>query len=133
MHQYELLLSVLIYLFTPWTAINLVDFYIVRKGHYSIPDIFDPDGIYGRWNAAGLISYLVGFVAMVPFFSTRLFTGVAARAIGGVDISMLIGLPVSAFAYLWLCRRGRSEARIDTALAHQALGKPDLTIRASVD
>lgn len=121
MHQYELLLSVLIYLFTPWTAINLVDFYIVRKGHYSIPDIFDPDGIYGRWNAAGLISYFVGFVAMVPFFSTRLFTGAAARAIGGVDISMLIGLPVSAFAYLWLCRRtGHSGAGAHRAPAHQA-------------
>lgn len=105
MHQYELLLSILIYLFTPWTAINLVDFYIVRKQHYSIPDIFDPDGIYGRWNAAGLIAYLIGFVVMVPFFSTHLFTGTAAKAIGGIDVSMLVGLPVSAIAYLWLCRR----------------------------
>ena len=104
MHQYELLLSVLLYLFTPWTAINLIDFYIVRHGKYSIPDIFDPDGIYGRWNWRGLTSYAIGFVAMVPFFSTHLFTGFAARAIGGADISMLIGLPVSAIAYLWLCR-----------------------------
>jgi purine-cytosine permease-like protein len=104
MHDYELLLSVLLYLFTPWTAINLIDFYIVRKRHYSIADIFDPNGIYGHWNARGLIAYAVGFAAMVPFFSTHLFTGFAARAIGGADISMLIGLPVSAIAYLWLCR-----------------------------
>ena len=27
---------------------------------------------------------------------------------GGVDVSMLIGLPVSAFAYLWLCRREKT-------------------------
>jgi nucleobase:cation symporter-1, NCS1 family len=119
MHDYELLLSVLIYLFTPWTAINLIDFYIVRNCSYSITDIFDPDGIYGRWNAPGLIAYAIGFAAMVPFFSTGLFTGVAARALGGVDISMLIGLPVSAFAYLWLCRGQTaglatiSEARVD--------------------
>jgi purine-cytosine permease-like protein len=26
-------LAILLYLFTPWTAINLVDFYVVRKGH----------------------------------------------------------------------------------------------------
>jgi purine-cytosine permease-like protein len=39
------LLSVLLYLFTPWTAINLVDFYWVRKGHYSIREIFNPCGI----------------------------------------------------------------------------------------
>ncbi len=99
-----LLLSVLLYIFTPWTAINLVDFYIVRKGHYSIAAIFDPDGIYGRWNARGLIAYLAGFLAMVPFFSTHVFTGPVARALGGADISMLIGLPVSALAYLVLCR-----------------------------
>jgi purine-cytosine permease-like protein len=29
-------LAILLYLFTPWTAINLVDFYYVRKGHYSV-------------------------------------------------------------------------------------------------
>ena len=104
MHDYELLLSVLLYLFTPWTAINLIDFYVVRKRHYSIADIFDPNGLYGHWNARGLIAYAAGFAAMVPFFSTHLFTGFAARAIGGADISMLIGLPASAIAYLWLCR-----------------------------
>ena len=98
------LLSVLIYLFTPWTAINLVDFFWVRRGVYSIREIFNPHGIYGRWNARGLIAYAAGFLAMVPFFSTPVFTGVVSRALGGADISMLIGLPVSALTYWWLCR-----------------------------
>ena len=30
----------LLYLLVPWTAINLMDFYVVRKGQYSIPDFF---------------------------------------------------------------------------------------------
>ena len=47
-------LAVLLYLFTPWTAINLVDFYWVRKGHYSVREIFNPRGMYGRWNWRGL-------------------------------------------------------------------------------
>ena len=98
------LLAILLYLFTPWTAINLVDFYLVRKGHYDIAEIFNPDGIYGRWNWRGLVSYGVGFAAMVPFFSTSLYVGAAARALGGADISMLIGLPVSAFCYLACCQ-----------------------------
>lgn len=39
------------YLFAPWTAINLIDFYFVRKTHYSIRAIFESHGgIYGRWN-----------------------------------------------------------------------------------
>lgn len=104
MDRFEDYLAVLLYLFTPWTAINLVDFYVVRKGHYSIREIFNPSGMYGRWNWRGLLAYGVGFIAMVPFFSTAMYHGVVARWLGGADIAMLIGLPVSALVYVLLCR-----------------------------
>ena len=113
--QFEQLLAILLYLFTPWTAINLVDFFFVRKGHYSIRAMFDPNGIYGRWNWRGLVSYAIGFGAMIPFFKTHIYTGPVANALGGADISMLIGLPVSAAAYLIACRSldlGAEMARI---------------------
>jgi purine-cytosine permease-like protein len=97
-------LAVLLYLFTPWTAINLVDFYMVRKGHYSIREIFNPRGMYGKWNWRGLIAYFVGFVVMIPFFSTGLYMGSIARALGGADIAMLVGLPVAGIVYLLACR-----------------------------
>jgi len=97
-------LAVLLYLFTPWTAINLVDFYIVRRGHYSVREIFNARGMYGRWNWRGLLAYGVGFVVMIPFFSTGLYTGPVAAALGGADIAMLVGLPVSAIVYLIACR-----------------------------
>jgi NCS1 family nucleobase:cation symporter-1 len=98
------LLAVLLYLFTPWTAINLVDFYIVRKTHYSVREIFNPDGIYGRWNWRGLTAYGIGFVAMIPFFSTGLYMGPVARALSGADLAMLVGLPVASLVYLLVCR-----------------------------
>ena len=98
------LLAVLLYLFTPWTAINLVDFYWVRKCHYSVREIFNPHGIYGRWSWRGLLAYGVGFAAMIPFFSTGLYVGPVARALGGADLAMLVGLPVSSIVYLWSCR-----------------------------
>ncbi len=97
-------LAILLYLFTPWTAINLVDFYVVRKGHYSVREIFNPRGMYGRWNWRGLVAYGAGFVAMIPFFSTDIYKGPVARALGGADVAMLVGLPVSAAVYLWACR-----------------------------
>ena len=103
-NRFDELLSVLLYLFTPWTAINLVDFFWVRKGHYSVREIFNPDGLYGKWNWRGLVAYAAGFVAMVPCFSTGLYTGPIARALGGADISMLVGLPVATLVYLWACR-----------------------------
>jgi nucleobase:cation symporter-1, NCS1 family len=111
-------LAVLLYLFTPWTAINLVDFYWVRKGHYSVREIFNPHGMYGRWNWRGLLAYGVGFVAMVPFFSTESWRGPVAAALGGADIAMLIGLPVSAAVYIWACRSLDVEA--DRRRAFQA-------------
>jgi nucleobase:cation symporter-1, NCS1 family len=97
-------LAVLLYLFTPWTAINLVDFYWVRKGHYSVREIFNPNGMYGRWNWRGLSAYGIGFAAMIPFFSTGLYKGPVASLLGGADIAMLVGLPVSALVYIVACR-----------------------------
>ena len=103
-NSFEVWLAVLLYLFTPWTAINLVDFYWVRHGHYSVREIFNPNGMYGVWNWRGLLAYAVGFIAMIPFFSTEIYRGPVARALGGADIAMMVGLPVSSLVYLWACR-----------------------------
>lgn len=104
-------LAVLLYLFTPWTAVNLVDFYWVRRGHYSVREIFNPNGMYGRWNWRGLVAYGVGFVSMIPFFNVPgLYVGPVTKMLGGADIAMAIGLPVSTIVYLWACRSMDVEA-----------------------
>jgi NCS1 family nucleobase:cation symporter-1 len=77
---------------------------MVRKGHYSIREIFNPRGMYGQWNWRGLLAYGIGFMVMIPFFSTGLYKGPVARALGGADIAMLVGLPVAAIVYLLACR-----------------------------
>ncbi|MGW2856122.1 cytosine permease, partial [Streptomyces sp. NPDC001215] len=98
-------LLLVLYLFIPWTSVNLMDYYVVRRGHYAIAEIFNPRGIYGRWGLHGIVAYLVGFAVMVPFFSVGdLFVGPAARALGGADISLFVGLPVAALLY-WLLTR----------------------------
>jgi purine-cytosine permease-like protein len=102
--SYSTFLALILYALTPWTAVNLVDFYWVRRGNYAILEIFKPHGIYGSWNARGLAAYFIGLLFMVPFFSTGIFTGPIATALGGADFSVFIGLPVSAIAY-WLLTR----------------------------
>ena len=90
-----------LYALIPWTAVNLVDFFIVRRGEYSISDLFTPQGIYGAWNGRGLVAYASGFVASIPFFVVPgIFTGPVAAYLGGVDISWLVGLLVSGVVYL---------------------------------
>jgi len=103
--NFSVFLTLLGYLLIPWTAVNLTDYYLVRRGVYSISDILQSDGgIYGRWGRRGLIAYGLGFVLMIPFFSTALYTGPIAHALGGADISFVVGLAVSSVAYTLLMR-----------------------------
>ena len=98
-------LSILGYFLIPWTAVNLTDYYLIRRGNFSISDIVRPDGgMYGRWSFPGIISYILGFVAMVPFFSNALYTGPIAAALDKADVSYVVGLFVSAGSY-WLLTR----------------------------
>ena len=114
-------LLLVLYLFIPWTAVNLVDYYIVRRGHYAIAEIFNPHGMYGRWGWRGITAYLVGFGAMIPFFSVgSLYQGWVAEALKGADISLFIGLPVAAILYYVSCRSIDVEAETRVAVAEQA-------------
>jgi len=101
---YGNVLIFLAYAFTPWTSINLVDYFFVRRGNYSIKEMFNPNGMYGRWGWRGQTAYLGALLIMVPFMVTAPFTGSLAAALGNVDYSMFVGLPVAAVIYLVLCR-----------------------------
>jgi NCS1 family nucleobase:cation symporter-1 len=117
LENFENFLLLVLYLFIPWTAVNLVDYFLVRKGHYAIAEIFNPNGIYGRWGWRGIVSYFAGFVAMMPFFSTGIYSGWVANAAQGADFSLFVGLPVSGILY-WVLSRNIDVAG-ETALAEQ--------------
>jgi nucleobase:cation symporter-1, NCS1 family len=103
--NFENFLLLVLYFFIPWTAVNLVDYYVVRRGHYAIAEIFNPNGMYGRWGWRGITSYLVGFACMVPFFSTgTLYIGLVSKKLNDADISLFVGLPISAILYYVLAR-----------------------------
>lgn len=95
----------MLYFLVPWTAVNLVDFYFVRRGHYAITEIFRPSGIYGRWGSSGLIAYTAGLAAMFPFIVTSFYTGPVADALDGADVSFAVGLIVAGALYYVLGRR----------------------------
>ncbi|AQT78013.1 cytosine permease [Mycolicibacterium litorale] len=98
-------LVVLLYLLVPWTSVNLVDYYFVRRGRYAVREIFVPHGgVYGTWGWRGLAAYGVGIAAMIPFVVTVWYTGPVAAAMGGVDIALFVGLFASAVAYIVMAR-----------------------------
>lgn len=117
---FNVLLALILYFLIPWSAINLVDYYFVRHGRYSVLEIFSPDSIYGRWAWRGLVAYLIGFLSMTPFFALPFYTGPGARALGGIDISIVFGIVVSGVVYYLLARpvlRGVEEAAYRRSLS----------------
>lgn len=100
------------YFLIPWTAINLVDFYWLRKGEYRIDDIFDMNGIYGRVNWIACASFIVAIVVEIPFMNTTLYVGPLATQLEGIDLAWVVGLVVPALSYYWLMRLGKQGSRV---------------------
>lgn len=100
----------ILYVMIPWSAINLVDYYIVRRGRYAVEEFFQSGGgRYGNWNIRAIAVYLIGFAAEIPFISTSSFTGFLNPALGGVDIAWLLGFIVCGAAYYVVASRPAQE------------------------
>ncbi|HMK85782.1 MAG TPA: cytosine permease [Steroidobacteraceae bacterium] len=107
--NYEDFILLLLYVLVPWTAINLVDYYLLRHGQYDVASFFRQDGgIYGRINGAAVTCYAAGILVQLPFIASPLYVGPVARAVGGkngIDLSWIVGLAVTSPAYYWLAKR----------------------------
>ncbi len=123
-------LTLMLYLLVPWTALNLVDYFFVRRGHYAITDVFRPDGVYGAWAWRGLTAYFVGFAAEIPFMVLPAIGSVSytgwfpTHVSNGVDYAWLVGLIVSGVVYLVLSRS------IDATAERSAIGASERELYA---
>ncbi|MCX5533121.1 cytosine permease [Streptomyces sp. NBC_00006] len=95
--------------FTPWSAINLVDYYLISRERYDLPALSDPNGRYGAWRWDALIVYGIGLLAQLPFLATAFYTGPLVGPLGGADVSWIVGLVVPAVLYWLLARRNAGE------------------------
>src|SRR5580658_7872462 len=103
--KYTDFILLLLYVLVPWTAINLVDYYLVQHGSYDVASFMRADGgIYGRVNVAAVMCYVLGILVQVPFFSSPMYTGIAARAMNGADLSWIIGLAITSPVYYYAAR-----------------------------
>lgn len=101
---YSEFLSILLYLLTPWSVINLIDYYLVRRGNYDIKSFFARGGgIYGWWNKPALLAYAIGIAVQVPFMSTTRYTGFLYDSLE-VDISWIVCIVVTIPVYLGLVK-----------------------------
>jgi len=96
---------VLLMVFTPWSAINLIDYYLISKERIDIPALYDPKGRYGAWNVPALVVYVVGVLAQIPFLAQKMYTGPITDMLGGADISWIVGIVLTGAIYYPVAKR----------------------------
>lgn len=102
-------LDEILLLFIPWSAVNLTDYFLVRRGIYDVASFFTARGVYGRLMWRGLLAYAIGLAVEWPFMYQPDYTGPLVSRLGGADISWIIGWFIPAAVYLLLIRvRGRA-------------------------
>ena len=102
------MVSILVWI-SPWAAIILVDYFMLRRGRLDVDGLYQQAGQspYRNVNGAGLISLGAGIVAgwswqygLVPAMQ-----GPVATALGNSDFSWLAGSVVAGVLY-WILARG---------------------------
>jgi nucleobase:cation symporter-1, NCS1 family len=105
-------LDVLLVIFIPWSAVNLTDYFVIRRAHYDVASFFVPNSIYGKASWRGLVAYAIGLGAEWPFVSQPDYVGPFVAKLGGADISWVVGWVVAAFVYLVLMRTTSSSSLV---------------------
>jgi NCS1 family nucleobase:cation symporter-1 len=103
-----LFLHVLSYYITPWVAVLLIDYFVVRRAGRDLPafeNFYTPTGVFGRFNTAGLMALLVGLIVSIPFMANDFYTGPIGDRLAGADLSYFVSGIVAAAAYLAMRRR----------------------------
>jgi NCS1 family nucleobase:cation symporter-1 len=92
---------------TPWLAIVLVDFYLIRRGQVDVQGLYEsPErSPYGDVVWPAIVSWAAGFVLSYVWANTPIYTSELAKRTGGADFSWLIALVVGGGLYLILRRR----------------------------
>jgi len=98
------MISLLLWM-SPWAGVILADFFIKRKGHIDVDELYRaPErSAYGDINWGGITAFLVGLVAgwsVVHGLVPALQGPISTRLLSGADLSWLVGIVVAGAVYL---------------------------------
>jgi nucleobase:cation symporter-1, NCS1 family len=100
----------------PSMALYITDI-VLRRNHYDGVALNDeqPKSRYwyrGGWNVAGSVALVAGVLACLLLMNTSVYTGPLSNALGGADLSFLIGPLVTAVVYWALFNRQRNASEL---------------------
>jgi NCS1 family nucleobase:cation symporter-1 len=99
------ILNAQIYVMVPWSSINLVDYYLVRKGNYSVREMYDANGQYGKYNMTTILIFCAGMASSIPFMDVSFYHSYFAQIIGA-DVSWIPCLLIPGALY-YMANRSR--------------------------
>ena len=108
---FENYLLLITYWIGPWAAIVLVDWRL-RGGRFDMHQVADFARLPSGRN--GLVALVVGFVASIPFFNQTLYVGPMANALGGADVTYVVGFVVAGVLY-WVLERSAGRTSVPVA------------------
>lgn len=102
-------MSVLVVWVSPWAAVTLIDFFVLRRGHVNTNELYRSPS--DRWsqdiNWLAMSCFAFGLIAGVLFMTTTIpgLQGPLAVAFGHIDLSWLISSLAAGIPYYLLNRR----------------------------
>ncbi|APW36481.1 cytosine permease [Rhodoferax koreense] len=105
LNNFKNFVLLLLAVFVPWSAVNLVDYYLISKEKVDIPALYDCNGRYGAYNWVALGCYCLGVVVQIPFLNQAIYQGPIAIMLGGADVSWIVSLAVTCLAYYPLAKK----------------------------
>ncbi len=102
----------------PWVTINLVGYYVIKKGEYRPEDLFTfitrtGGGRYwygNGWNRSALVAWVLGTLVGLMFVHTEFFSGPLTQLTGGMGLDWVFAGATAAIAYYLLESRRRLAA-----------------------
>jgi nucleobase:cation symporter-1, NCS1 family len=123
---------------SPWAAIMLVHYFVVRRGDIDVEALYQPprESRVGDVNWAAVGSLVVGLVVTWVFLYGLVgpLQGPVARALNGVDLSWAAGMLVTGTLYYGLARAGLANPRrrprgaVQPTATPVAVASDDLTV-----
>jgi NCS1 family nucleobase:cation symporter-1 len=101
-NNYSNFLFVLAYWISPWLAVVVCDFLIIRRKRQDLDDFYT----HARPVRAGLWAFLIGFACSIPFFNQTMYVGYFAKhwpQIG--DLSYYVSFIVAFILYAAFAKR----------------------------
>ena len=110
--NYSNFLFVLSYWVSPWLAVVLCDYLLIRRHQNQISAFYNHAGNV----KVGFYAFIIGFLASVPFFSQTIYTGFIAKAHPQIgDLSYYVSFVVAFVLYALFSSRQRRTELASTA------------------